>query len=200
MLQDAFLLRQLLQSMLLPKHRPHLWQVLQPAYMRDCYRNNNCNFTRSCCRYILQHRRSNYTNTSGVFSVVAGTYNVTVKNAAGCVSAPTALTVNAAPETPAAPVASVTQQPTCDIATGTITVTSPVPAAGISYSIDGVDYTNTSGVFSGVVPGTYNVTVKNAAGCVSAPTALTVNAAPETPAAPVASVTHSLHAMLLPVR
>ena len=112
---------------------------------------------------------------------------MTVKNAAGCVSAPTSVTVNAAPETPAAPVASVTAQPTCEVATGTITVTSPVPAAGITYSIDGVTYTNTSGVFSGVVAGTYQVTVKNAAGCVSAPTSVTVNAAPETPAAPVAS-------------
>ena len=85
--------------------------------------------------------------------------------------------------------ASVTAQPTCEVATGTITVTSPVPAAGITYSIDGVTYTNTSGVFSGVVAGTYQVTVKNAAGCVSAPTPVTVNAAPETPAAPLASVT-----------
>ncbi|HEX2975105.1 MAG TPA: hypothetical protein VHO68_04140, partial [Bacteroidales bacterium] len=96
------------------------------------------------------------------------------------------VTVNA---NPATPVASVTAQPTCTVATGMITVTSPAPAAGISYSINGADYTNTSGVFTGVVPGTYSVTVKNAAGCVSAPASVTVNAAPETPATPVASVT-----------
>ncbi|HLN19885.1 MAG TPA: T9SS type A sorting domain-containing protein [Bacteroidales bacterium] len=131
-----------------------------------------------------------FTNTTGVFTgVVPGTSSVTVKNADGCVSAPTSVTVNTAPEKPAAPIASVTQQPTCDIPAGTITITSPAPAAGITFSINGVDYTNTTGLFTGVAPGTYNVTVKNAAGCVSAPTALTVNAAPETPAAPTASVT-----------
>ncbi|HEX2967503.1 MAG TPA: T9SS type A sorting domain-containing protein [Bacteroidales bacterium] len=132
---------------------------------------------------------ADYTNTSGVFTGVnPGTYSITVKNAAGCISAPTAVTVNAAPSSPEAPVVSVTSQPTCDVATGTITVTSPVPAAGIFYSIDGSDYTNTSGVFTGVNPGTYSVTVKNAAGCVSAPAPVTVNAAPSSPEAPVARV------------
>ena len=116
-----------------------------------------------------------------------GTYQVTVKNAAGCISAPTPVTVNAAPETPAAPTASVTQQPTCALATGTITITVPLGQAG--YSIDGNDYTNTSGVFTGVAQGTYSVTVKNAAGCISAPTPVTVYAAPQAPAAPLASVT-----------
>ena len=131
-----------------------------------------------------------YTNTSGVFNgVVPGIYSATVKNADGCISAPTSVTVNPAPETPAAPVASVTQQPTCDVPSGAITVTSPVPVVGITYSIDGVTYTNTTGVFTSVVPGTHNVTVKNVAGCVSAPTSVIVNAAPGTPAAPAASVT-----------
>ncbi|HEX2922122.1 MAG TPA: hypothetical protein VHO50_13245, partial [Bacteroidales bacterium] len=120
----------------------------------------------------------------------AGSNSVSVNYTNGTCTAETAtvlpVLVNPAP---AAPVVSVTAQPTCTVATGTITVTSPVPAAGITYSIDGVTYTNTSGVFTGVVPGTYSVTVRNAAGCVSAPTSVVVNAAPETPAAPVVSVT-----------
>ena len=66
--------------------------------------------------------------------------------------------------TPAAPTASVTAQPTCAVATGTITVTAPAPAVGITYSIDGLTYTNTTGIFTGVVPGTYNVSIQNAAG------------------------------------
>jgi hypothetical protein len=48
---------------------------------------------------------------------------------------------------------------TCATPTGTITVTAPL-GAGLSYSIDGVDYTNTTGIFNGVAPGTYNVTVQ----------------------------------------
>ena len=105
-----------------------------------------------------------------------------------CVSAATPLTVNAAPTAPAAPTASVTVQPTCAVPTGTIVITAPT-GAGLDYSIDGITYTTATGTFTGVAPGTYNVTVRNAAGCVSAATSLTVNAAPTAPAAPTASVT-----------
>jgi hypothetical protein len=62
-------------------------------------------------------------------------------------------------------------------------VTAPL-GAGLSYIIDGIDYTNTSGIFTGVAPGTYNVTVKNAAGCISTAHIATINGAPTAPAAP----------------
>jgi hypothetical protein len=112
----------------------------------------------------------NYTNTTGIFNGLApNTYSVTVKNASGCISAATSYTINAAPLTPAAPTATLTQ-PTCTTPTGTITITSPTPAAGITYSIDGINYTNTTGIFTGLAPNTYSVTVKNASGCISAAT------------------------------
>lgn len=84
------------------------------------------------------------------------------------------MTVN---PTPTAPSASVTTQPTCAVPTGTITVSSPLPGAGISYSIDGSDYSNTSGVFINVAPSVtpYNVTIRNSSGCTSTSTAVTVN-------------------------
>src|SRR5213078_32462 len=118
-----------------------------------------------------------------------GTYNVTVKNAAGCISTATVATINGAPTAPAAPTLNTTDPTTCTDVTGTITVTSPAPAAGISYSIDGVDYTNTTGVFTGVAPGTYNVTVQNAAGGISAATPVTIAGAPTAPAAPTVNHT-----------
>ena len=112
-----------------------------------CYRNDHCHCT-SRSRYDLQHRWTTYTNTTGVFTTVApGTYSVTVKNATGCISAVTSVTYQSQPATPAAPTATPTQ-PTCAVATGTITVTAPAPAAGITYSIDGTTYTNTTGVFT----------------------------------------------------
>ena len=76
---------------------------------------------------------------------------------------------------PAAPTASATSQPTCTVNTGTITITSPSPAAGITYSIDGSTYTNTTGVFNNVAIGSYNVTVKNSSNCVSPATPVTIN-------------------------
>jgi gliding motility-associated-like protein len=63
---------------------------------------------------------------------------------------------------------------TCTVATGSITVTAPAPAAGIGYSINGTDFSNTTGVFTNLNPGTYNVTVKNAGGCISEKTSVTI--------------------------
>jgi hypothetical protein len=124
-----------------------------------------------------------YTNTSGIFTGLApNTYSVSASG--GCFSDNISLTVNPAPGAPAAPVASITQQPSCTVATGTITVTSPAPAAGITFSIDGVDYTNTNGIFTGLSAGLYSVTVRNAEGCVSSATQLTINQAEGTPDQP----------------
>jgi gliding motility-associated-like protein len=127
---------------------------------------------------------------SGTFSGLApGSYNVTAQDmSTGCVSSATALTVNAVPGAPAAPTAGVTTQPTCTTPTGTIVVTAPT-GANIQYSVDGTTY-QASGTFSGLAPGSYNVTAQNmSTGCVSSATALTVNAVPGAPATPTASVT-----------
>ena len=62
-----------------------------------------------------------------------------MKDAAGCISAATQVTINGAPGAPAAPTASATLQPTCAVPTGTITVTAPT-GAGLTYSIDGTTY------------------------------------------------------------
>ncbi len=66
-------------------------------------------------------------------------------------------------------------QPTCVVPTGTITVTSPV-GTGYSYSINGVNYQSGT-LFSNLVPGSYNLTVKNSAGCISSATVAVINPA-----------------------
>lgn len=59
---------------------------------------------------------------------------------------------------PAQPSAVATAHPTCTNANaGEITITI---VAGLTYSIDGSDYSNTSGIFSGLASGTYFVTAK----------------------------------------
>ncbi|WP_343704956.1 T9SS sorting signal type C domain-containing protein [Flavobacterium sp.] len=109
-------------------------------------------------------------------NTASGTYNgiMTITTAAGCqASQNVSLTVNAIV---AAPVASVTQLPTCVNNTGVITVTSPASGAGYTYSIDGIDFSNTSGVFTGLSSGGYNVQVRNnVSGCESEPTPITIN-------------------------
>ncbi|UUF15350.1 MULTISPECIES: T9SS sorting signal type C domain-containing protein [Flavobacterium] len=134
---------------------------------------------------------SNWTNTNGAAGVTGHTtalLNVTniplsysgyyvrcIITVGTCSSTSNSalLTVN---PTPTAPTASVTTQPTCAVPTATITVSSPAPAAGITYSIDGTTYTNTTGIFTGVATGSsYNVTTKNSSGCESPITVVTVN-------------------------
>jgi gliding motility-associated-like protein len=138
--------------------------------------------------YTYSTDGTTYTNTTGIFTgLSAANYNVTVKNGSGCTSAITATTIAAQPATPAAPTATVTQ-PTCSTATGTITVTSTINS-GDRFSIDGVTYTNTTGIFTGITTGSYSVTVKSAAGCLSSGTSVIVNSQPVTPSAPTASVT-----------
>ncbi|PKH69169.1 hypothetical protein CXF59_00155, partial [Flavobacterium sp. ALD4] len=79
-----------------------------------------------------------------------------------------------------APTASATLQPTCAVATGTITVTAPT-GTGITYSIDGSTYTNTTGIFTNVAAATYSVTAKSAEGCISLSTSVAIDAQPATP-------------------
>ncbi|TCC87866.1 T9SS type B sorting domain-containing protein [Pedobacter hiemivivus] len=116
--------------------------------------------------------------------LAAGTYQLTVKNSAGCVSSPAAVVINTPPAAPA--IATVTTvEPTCAVATGSITVTAPL-GIGLTYSVNGATYQ--SGVnFTGLAAATYQVTVKNAAGCVSAPLQVVIIPQPATPT--VASVT-----------
>ena len=132
---------------------------------------------------------SDYSSTDGIFiGVSAGTYSVTAKSSAGCLSAAVNITVNPQPPTPSVPTASAIAQPTCLVALGTISVTAPT-GTDMTYSINGLSYTNTSGLFTSVSPGTYNVTAKNSAGCVSSGALVSISAQPPTPAAPTASVT-----------
>jgi hypothetical protein len=60
-------------------------------------------------------------------------------------------------------------------ADGTITVTTTGGPSGLFYSIDGVDYTNTTGLFTGLDIGTYTVSVMNSNDCSATwPTDITI--------------------------
>jgi len=128
---------------------------------------------------------TNYQSSVSFNSLPSGNYSVTAKNSLGCISSITSIIINPQPETPAAPTANITQ-PTCSVPTGTITVTSSI--SGLSFSIDGINYTNTTGLFAGVSPGTYNLTAKNISNCISTATIITLNVVPGAPIAPTVSI------------
>ena len=115
----------------------------------------------------------------------ASSHSVTAQNAAGCISAVANVTLNAQPATPAAPTL-IPTQPTCTVATGSVTITG---IAGLTYSFDGSAYSSTL-VYNGLAVGSsHTVTAQNAAGCVSAVANITLNAQPTTPAAPTLTPT-----------
>jgi gliding motility-associated-like protein len=133
----------------------------------------------------LQYSIGGDYQSSGSFTdLAAGTYNVTAKNADGCISPATSVVIQEQPNTPDAPVVSATVQPTCETATGSFTVTT---VDGLQYSIGG-DY-QSSGSFTALAAGTYNVTAKNADGCISPATSVVIQEQPNTPDAPVVSAT-----------
>ncbi|HLF45877.1 MAG TPA: T9SS type B sorting domain-containing protein, partial [Chitinophagaceae bacterium] len=114
-----------------------------------------------------------FTNTTGVFTgLVSGIYTVSAKSSDGCISNDRLVVINPEPATVTAPVVSTSSTP-CVTNSGVITVNSPV-GTGITYSIDGSDYSNTSGVFSGLGAGVYNVTAKSIDNCISPVTVTTL--------------------------
>jgi hypothetical protein len=91
--------------------------------------------------------------------------------------------------TPIAKPAATVVQPTCAIATGTVNVTSAV--SGVTYTLKQLNvviYTAVSGVFSTVVPGTYQFTASIGI-CNTPGDDVTVNPQPSTPASPSLKIT-----------
>jgi gliding motility-associated-like protein len=133
---------------------------------------------------------SNWDGTAGDLTITGTpaltqakkTYTVSLTGACGTSTKTFDITVNAVP---AKPVVNSTD-PACGAPNvGTITITSPAADGGITtFSIDGVDYSNTTGIFNNVAPSTYNVTAK-ANGCTSPATSVTIKNQPPLPTAPL---------------
>jgi gliding motility-associated-like protein len=116
--------------------------------------------------------------------LASGTYQVIVKNTVGgCLSAVTSATITPQPLVPQAPVAMVTQ-PTCTVATGIITVTSP--SSGVMYSFDNGNTYQSSAVSPGLsANATYQLVVQGIVGSCSSPaTSETINPQPVVPDPP----------------
>ena len=101
--------------------------------------------------------------TPSTATVGSTTYWVAEAESGSCIGPkkPIVVTVNANPVAPTATVIN----PTCTLATGTITVTAPTPGAGITYTVVGTNpvvaaITNSTGIFAGLSPGIYNVTIE----------------------------------------
>jgi gliding motility-associated-like protein len=119
---------------------------------------------------------TNFQSAPIFLNLSPGLYSIRVRDTnTGCISAASAVTINAGPTVLTPPIASVIQQPNCNIPTGTVRVISPIGAA-LEYSINGIDF-QISSLFSNVATGRYNVRVRNnITGCSAASLPVVVNA------------------------
>ncbi len=96
-----------------------------------------------------------------------GTYNFTVTNAAGCISeASDNIVINTVPGAPSAPAIGAITQPTCATPTGSVTL-SGLPAGNWTINPGNIAGTGSGTTITGLVSGTHNFTVTDAAGCTS---------------------------------
>ena len=127
--------------------------------------------------------------TSLINGLPSGAYSYAVKNAEGCNSASSSIIViNPQPAKPDAPTLGLITQPGCTVSTGEITISAPL-GTGLTYSIDGEIFTNSTGIFTQMVSGTYQVLAKNQNGCISTGTSVTILPATQVLALAKAEVT-----------
>lgn len=123
-----------------------------------------------------------YANTKT--NLLPGTYYVKYRNAAGCISDAAKVTVQKPSDLPA-PKYSVVQ-PDCSVSTGSITIST----SAALYSFDkGVTF-GTSNSISNLAAGTYDLMIKDSAGCISLVSSVTINPKPNVTETPLFQVSH----------
>ncbi len=112
---------------------------------------------------------NNSTSTYSITNLEPGTYSFTVSNGFCTSTSSASVTINAVP-VQSAPIVGTIVQPTCTVATGSVTLNN-LPSgnwtltSNLGATISG---SGSSTVISGLIPGTYNYTVKNiATNCIS---------------------------------
>ena len=111
-----------------------------------------------------------YQNGNFFTGLLAGTYTLMVKDAAGCTNAAVIIVTS----TPKPLLTAVPASATCGNNNGTITAFGSGGTAPLQYSINGNTF-QASNNFTGLGPGTYTVTVKDINGCTNTVTVIVAN-------------------------
>ena len=129
---------------------------------------------------------SGSSTTVTISGLATGTANYTVTNASNCTSSATAnFVIVAQPVTSSAPIIDSIIQPTCTTSTGSVTL-SGLPSGNWTINPGAILGSTATVTISGLITGTSNYTVTNAAGCTSLASAnVVVNVQPVTPTIPI---------------
>ncbi len=112
-----------------------------------------------------------YQSSNTFSNLGAGFYTVYIRDGSGCITT-TGISVG---NTSAPSITNTNSTPgTCGNATGGITVTAAGGTGPLQYSIDGINF-QPGNIFSGLLPGTYTITVKDGNGCLSTNNVLVEN-------------------------
>ena len=105
--------------------------------------------------------------TFTISGLATGTTNYTVTNATNCTSSASAnIVIDVQPTTPSAPIIDSIIQPNCTTASGSVTL-SGLPSGNWIINPGAISGSTATITISGLVTGTNNYTVTNAAGCTS---------------------------------
>lgn len=133
--------------------------VIQPVICTNPY--GTITITSLDAEYSFDNGQ-NWQSSNVMTGLLPGEYLVKTRNSSLCETTALAVTIETPPGYPPTPTVSVIQ-PDCLTPTGTISVSDSATA----YSIDNGQNWGTSNTFSGLIPGTYEVLIKNTLGCVS---------------------------------
>lgn len=130
------------------------------------------NATGGTTPYLYSINGVTYQSNNFFTGLLPGTYTLTIKDAKGCLNAAlVTITTSSAIFLSAIPAST-----TCDLPNGAVTAFGSGGTPPFQYSINGNTF-QVSNVFSGLTPGTYTVTVKDAIGCIKT-TTVTVGNSP----------------------
>ena len=144
------------------------YTVIQPG----CGTTGSITITTLASQYSFDNGAT-FGTSNTLNNLIVGTYFIKFKDASGCISGSSSVTILAAPIIPSAPTVTVAQPANCTASTGTITVTSNA----LLYSFDnGLTWSNNS-TSGQLTPGTYFIKIKNNfSGCPSLSTTAIINA------------------------
>jgi gliding motility-associated-like protein len=117
---------------------------------------------------------TNFQSSANFSGVQPGNYNLITSNSiTECISLPTPITIDPLPQPPPAPIITVTQQPSCTTASGSLLINSPI-GSGFEFS-RGNNIYQTSSLFNNLDTGLYSITVRDRLnGCISVPVTIQI--------------------------